>query len=320
MGSFSIWHWLIVLVIVLLVFGTKKLAQHRFRPRWCGEGLQGRHEGGVIRRTGDACSRRSTQGQTIEGEAREGRPEPVLSLASRASIGGALTGAPFVLRRAGGGPCLERAHMFDFGFSELVVIGIVMLIVVGPSACPRSRAPPGTCWARATLRLRRQVRHPARDAARGTLKKLQEQVRHQSAQELERRCAPGSQGGVRNRRDGRRGALHPPRVACEPRRHPARLAGAPDARREAGGSRAGERMRRPPPPARNPRAARDREDSAPPRLERTRSRHERTTGNLHLAPGRAARPPDPRAARDRDRLRLPDALGGRDLRHPRQSR
>jgi sec-independent protein translocase protein TatA len=25
MGSFSIWHWLIVLVIVIMVFGTKKL-------------------------------------------------------------------------------------------------------------------------------------------------------------------------------------------------------------------------------------------------------------------------------------------------------
>lgn len=25
MGSFSLWHWLIVLVIVVLVFGTKKL-------------------------------------------------------------------------------------------------------------------------------------------------------------------------------------------------------------------------------------------------------------------------------------------------------
>jgi sec-independent protein translocase protein TatA len=25
MGSFSIWHWLIVLVVVLLVFGTRKL-------------------------------------------------------------------------------------------------------------------------------------------------------------------------------------------------------------------------------------------------------------------------------------------------------
>lgn len=26
MGSFSIWHWLILLVIVMLVFGTKKLS------------------------------------------------------------------------------------------------------------------------------------------------------------------------------------------------------------------------------------------------------------------------------------------------------
>ena len=25
MGSFSIWHWMIVLVVVLLIFGTKKL-------------------------------------------------------------------------------------------------------------------------------------------------------------------------------------------------------------------------------------------------------------------------------------------------------
>ncbi len=25
MGSFSLWHWLIVLVIIIIVFGTKKL-------------------------------------------------------------------------------------------------------------------------------------------------------------------------------------------------------------------------------------------------------------------------------------------------------
>ena len=25
MGSFSIWHWLIVLLIIVLIFGTKKL-------------------------------------------------------------------------------------------------------------------------------------------------------------------------------------------------------------------------------------------------------------------------------------------------------
>ena len=26
MGSFSIWHWLIVLVVVIVIFGTKKLS------------------------------------------------------------------------------------------------------------------------------------------------------------------------------------------------------------------------------------------------------------------------------------------------------
>jgi len=25
MGSFSIWHWLVVLAIILIIFGTKKL-------------------------------------------------------------------------------------------------------------------------------------------------------------------------------------------------------------------------------------------------------------------------------------------------------
>jgi sec-independent protein translocase protein TatA len=38
MGSFSIWHWLIVLVIVALIFGTKKL-------RNIGEDLGGAGKG-----------------------------------------------------------------------------------------------------------------------------------------------------------------------------------------------------------------------------------------------------------------------------------
>ena len=36
MGSFSLWHWIIVLIIVVLVFGTKKIAQRRQRPWRCG--------------------------------------------------------------------------------------------------------------------------------------------------------------------------------------------------------------------------------------------------------------------------------------------
>ncbi len=42
MGSFSIWHWLIVLLVVLLVFGTKKL---RGAGRDLGEAVKGFKKG-----------------------------------------------------------------------------------------------------------------------------------------------------------------------------------------------------------------------------------------------------------------------------------
>lgn len=69
MGSFSIWHWLIVLVIVLLIFGTKKL-------RNIGEDLggavkgfkQGMREGEPAKPAGEITS---AQGTTIEGEVKE---------------------------------------------------------------------------------------------------------------------------------------------------------------------------------------------------------------------------------------------------------
>ena len=40
MGSFSIWHWLIVLLVVVLIFGTKKLKN-------VGSDLGGVHETAV---------------------------------------------------------------------------------------------------------------------------------------------------------------------------------------------------------------------------------------------------------------------------------
>lgn len=68
MGSFSIWHWLIVLVIVLVIFGTKKL-------RNMGSDL-----GGAVKNFKEAMQEGeknpklesgSGQGQTIEGEIKE---------------------------------------------------------------------------------------------------------------------------------------------------------------------------------------------------------------------------------------------------------
>jgi sec-independent protein translocase protein TatA len=69
MGSFSIWHWLIVLVIVMLVFGTKKL-------RNIGSDLGGAVKGfkeGMKDGTADAAKPVDAQqvGHTIEGEAKK---------------------------------------------------------------------------------------------------------------------------------------------------------------------------------------------------------------------------------------------------------
>ncbi|HMM55820.1 MAG TPA: Sec-independent protein translocase subunit TatA [Candidatus Desulfobacillus sp.] len=69
MGSFSIWHWLIVLVIVMLIFGTKKL-------RNIGQDLGGAVKGfkdGMKEGTAEKSGEPPQQvgGQTIEGEVRE---------------------------------------------------------------------------------------------------------------------------------------------------------------------------------------------------------------------------------------------------------
>ena len=72
MGSLSIWHWLIVLVIVLLVFGTKKL---RNVGSDLGGAVKGFKEGMKEADAGasaDASQQKiSGSDQTIEGEARE---------------------------------------------------------------------------------------------------------------------------------------------------------------------------------------------------------------------------------------------------------
>ena len=68
MGSFSIWHWLIVLVIVMLVFGTKKL-------RNIGSDLGGAVRGfkdGVKEGTADKPAETGATSQKIDGNIIEG--------------------------------------------------------------------------------------------------------------------------------------------------------------------------------------------------------------------------------------------------------
>jgi sec-independent protein translocase protein TatA len=66
MGSFSIWHWLIVLVIVMLVFGTKKL---RNIGQDLGGAVKGFKEG--MKEGTAPTAQVEEHGTTIEGEARK---------------------------------------------------------------------------------------------------------------------------------------------------------------------------------------------------------------------------------------------------------
>ena len=64
MGSLSIWHWLIVLVIVMLVFGTKKL---RNMGTDLGGAVRGFKDG--MREGGDkAAEAPQISGKTFDGE------------------------------------------------------------------------------------------------------------------------------------------------------------------------------------------------------------------------------------------------------------
>ena len=67
MGSLSIWHWLIVLVIVMLVFGTKKLRNIGADLGGAVRGFKdGIREGGE--KAADTGASPQVTGKTVEGE------------------------------------------------------------------------------------------------------------------------------------------------------------------------------------------------------------------------------------------------------------
>ena len=69
MGSFSIWHWLIVLVIVMLVFGTKKLRNIGADLGGAVRGFKdGMKEGSSDKPDGTS---QKVEGNVIEGEIKE---------------------------------------------------------------------------------------------------------------------------------------------------------------------------------------------------------------------------------------------------------
>ncbi len=66
MGSFSIWHWVIVLVIIMLVFGTKKLGNIGSD---LGKAVKGFKDG--VKSGDEAPAQQVADKSTIDVEAKE---------------------------------------------------------------------------------------------------------------------------------------------------------------------------------------------------------------------------------------------------------
>jgi sec-independent protein translocase protein TatA len=72
MGTFSIWHWLIVLIIVMLVFGTKKLRNIGADLGGAVKGFkEGMKEGTADKPADAAGTSQKANGNIIEGEIKE---------------------------------------------------------------------------------------------------------------------------------------------------------------------------------------------------------------------------------------------------------
>ena len=75
MGSLSIWHWLIVLLVVMLIFGTKKL---RNMGADLGSAVKGFKDG--MKSEDDKSAQAKAElpastGETIEGQAKKETPK-----------------------------------------------------------------------------------------------------------------------------------------------------------------------------------------------------------------------------------------------------
>ncbi len=70
MGSFSIWHWLIVLLIILLIFGTKKLRNIGADLGGAVKGFKEGIKGASAEGSADVAPPQ-VSGHTIEGEVKK---------------------------------------------------------------------------------------------------------------------------------------------------------------------------------------------------------------------------------------------------------
>jgi sec-independent protein translocase protein TatB len=143
MGSFSIWHWLIVLLVVVMIFGTKKL---RNLGSDLGGAVKGFKEG--MKSEEEPSKQLKEGGQTIETST-----TPTSDTQQ-----------------------IARYSMFELSFSELMVILVVALVVIGPERLPKVARTLGLLWGRAQRYVNGVKADIERDMAIAELREMKEKI------------------------------------------------------------------------------------------------------------------------------------------------
>ena len=138
MGTFSIWHWLIVLAVVLILFGGGGKLSRLMGD--FGTGLKSFKKGMSADDSADAA----------DGDTESEPKAPEIRIRRRRGRRGERTN-----QQGLSGPRPERAAMFDIGWQELFIVGVLVVIVVGPKDLPKTlRAVMG--WVRKARMLARE--------------------------------------------------------------------------------------------------------------------------------------------------------------------
>ena len=144
MGFGSVWHWLLVMLVLVLLFGSGKISGlmgdlakgiKSFKKEMSEDGAEAEAE---PEPEPAAQGDRAPHGEARCGQAETGRPGQGAARSDQVQV--ELT-PPSPLRRAvrgesHGNICL-LGPMFDIGWSELLVIAVVAIVVVGPKELPR---------------------------------------------------------------------------------------------------------------------------------------------------------------------------------------
>ena len=137
MGLGSGWHWLLILLVFVLLFGAGKISE------LMGDLAKGiksfkkeMAEGGEEPAEPAKPEPTKVIEHTVEKPAQDDDQDRVEGPA-QPEIGLAAAHTPRGLGFAARNPRPEAAHMFDIGWSELLVIIVVAIVVVGPKDLPR---------------------------------------------------------------------------------------------------------------------------------------------------------------------------------------